>query len=149
MPSMLIENMLMPKNLPSLLQFQCQQCRITAASSGQCLKSFLTVRGGKNYWVNPIYSSSAWAVSARSRRHPGRDPGLRDVAIMLPRLQRRGHAGGRPAFAFRCAVSCREPRKPGLGSWHLRTPHKKGGLPAGTPAGGTYSVVFCYKKLSY
>ena len=101
---MLIENMLMPKNLLSLLQFQCQQCRITAASSGQSLKSFLTVKGRKNYWLNPIYSSSIWAVSTRSLCHPCCDSGPRDAAVALQRLQWRGHATGQT-----CLCLCSKP----------------------------------------
>lgn len=141
MPPILIENMLMPKSLPCLLQFQCQQCRITATSPGQSLKSFLIVMGRKNYWVYPIYSSS----SAHSLRYPRRDPGPRDAAVTPQR--RAGVAGGKPTFAFGCAVSCRDPVKLSLGSWHLGTARKRGALAAGIPAGVTYSVVFCYKKL--
>lgn len=52
------------RNFSSLLQSQCQQRRITAASSGQCLKSFLTVMGRKNDSVNSIYCSNVWVLTA-------------------------------------------------------------------------------------
>lgn len=145
---MLFENMLMPKNLPSLLQFQCQQCRITAASSGQSSKNFLTVMSRKKLLGESHLFLQCLGSKCPQPVSPSRGPwGCHAVEAAME-----GACwGGSPSVAFRCAVSCRDPIKPSLGSWHLRTPHKRGeeGLSAGTPAGGTYSVVFCYKKLFY
>lgn len=94
------------RNSSSLLQSQCQQCRITAVSSGQCLKSFLTVMGRKNDLVNSIYCSNVWVLTA---------------SIPLAGALVGNTRGERATFAFCWAFPCRECHKYFCCPWDMST----------------------------
>lgn len=53
----------MPKIFPPSYSSSVNSAKLLLHPLGS-LKSFLTVVGRKNYWVNLIYSSTVWAVTA-------------------------------------------------------------------------------------
>lgn len=94
------------RNSSSLLQSQHQQCRITAVSSRQCLKSFLTVMGRKNDSVNSIYCSNVWVLTAY---------------IPLAGALVGNTRGERATFAFCWAFPCRECHRYFCCPWDMST----------------------------